>query len=236
MPYVSRDGALVFVPADASLAPDRVAVNFTSAGSKRSIAMLKQLGKGSSLHEAIETGGRGGSSSLDHDLAAPNRSDANVHAAPLRRAGGGQVVVAHKVGSIAPMHGADSDEGGETGAEGSVLVMPSPESREGAPPVEGDAPSNAARVSFAGGMHLHINTQSEQVSMAVWLARGYEDRLCKLLVDMCVAEGGVSQQAPMDMVGVLSCPPHSFGRHTSLLVSRACSILQELSLVWGCLS
>ena len=94
-----------------------------------------------------------------------------------------------------------SDEGGETGAGGgSVIVMPSPESHEGAPPVEGDAPSDTARVSFAGGMHLHINTQSEQVSMAVWLSRGYEDRLCKLLVDICVAEGEVSQQATMDMV------------------------------------
>ena len=67
-------------------------------------------------------------------------------------------------------------------------------------------------MSFAGGMHLHINTQAEQVSMAVWLSRGYEDRLCKLLVDMGVAEGEVS---PMDMVGVLSCPHNSFGRHSA---------------------
>ena len=46
---------------------------------------------------------------------------------------------------------------------------------------------------------------------------------------MCVIEGEVSQQAPMDMVGVLSCPPHSFGRHTALLVSRAGSILQAFA-------
>ena len=65
--------------------------------------------------------------------------------------------------------------------------------------------------------------------MAVWLSRGYEDRLCKLLVDMGVAEGEVSQQAPMDMVGVLSCPHNSFGRHTSLLVTRSGSILQAFA-------
>ena len=47
-------------------------------------------------------------------------------------------------------------------------------------------------MSFAGGVHLHINTQRQQVSMASWQARGYEDRLCKLLVDMCVTEEEVS--------------------------------------------
>ena len=81
-------------------------------------------------------------------------------------------------------------------------------------------------MSFAGGLHFHINTQAEQVSRASWFARGYEDRLCRLLVDMGVSEREVSPQAPMDMVGVLSCPPNSFGRHTSLLVTRAGSILQ----------
>ena len=33
----------------------------------------------------------------------------------------------------------------------------------------------------------------------------------------------------MDMMGVLSCPPNSFGRHTSLLVDRAGSILQAFA-------
>ena len=65
MPYVLRDGLLVFVPADASSVPDRVAVARASpsAGSKRSIAMLKELGKGQSLHES-RTGGGGGGSNL----------------------------------------------------------------------------------------------------------------------------------------------------------------------------
>ena len=127
------------------------------------------------------------------------------------------------------MHVPDADEEADGGVGAGAMpatTVPSHEGNEGAPPPEGDALSASSRVSFAGGMHLHINTQTEQVSRASWLARGYEDRLCKLLVDMGVAEREVSPQAPMDMVGVLSCPPNSFGRHTSLLVTRAGSILR----------
>ena len=68
--YVSRDGLLVFVPADASSVPDRVVVAGASAGSKRSIAMLEELGKGHSLHQVKTEGGRGGSSLLDNAMAA----------------------------------------------------------------------------------------------------------------------------------------------------------------------
>ena len=181
MPYVSRDGLLVFVPADASSVPDHVVVKSTSAGSKRSIAMLKELGKGPSLHDVMTTGGRGGSSSLDRALATPNNRDADAHAAPLRGAGGGEVAVSHsEVGILVHVPDADDDDGGGVGAgAGPATAMPSQEGHEGAPPSERDAPLATTRVSFAGGMHLHINTQTEQVSMASWLARGYEDRLCK---------------------------------------------------------
>ena len=124
-------------------------------------------------------------------------------------------------------HGADEEGDGEVGAGAMpVTSVPGHEGEGVVPPSEEGTPSASTRVSFAGGLHLHINTQAEQVSRASWFARGYEDRLCKLLVDMGVSEREVSPQAPMDMVGVLSCPPNSFGRHTSLLVTRAGSILQ----------
>ena len=90
MPYVSRDGRLVFVPADASLVSDRVDVARASVGSKRSIAMLGELGKGPSLQEPMPRGG-GGSSLLDRAAVALDDRDADVHAALPRAAGGGEI-------------------------------------------------------------------------------------------------------------------------------------------------
>ena len=180
MPYVSRDGLLVFVPADAPSVPDRVAVARASSGTKRSIAMLKELGKGPPVHEVMRTGGRGGSSLLDRDLAAPIHREVSGHSAISRSAWGGEVVVAPKVGNLAHVHGADDEDGGEVGAGGSPAA-PSLESQGGGPSADAGAPSESARVSFNGGMHFHVNSQAEQASMAVWLSRGYEERLCRLL-------------------------------------------------------
>ena len=178
MPYVSRDGLLVFVPADAPSVPDRVAVARASSGTKRSIAMLTELGKGPPVHEVMRTGGRGGSSLLDRDLAAPIHREVSGHAAISRSARGGEVVVAPKVGNLAHVHGADDEDGGEVGAGGSPAA-PSLESQGGGAPADAGAPSESARVSFNdnGGMHFRVNAQAEQVSMAVWLSRGYEERL-----------------------------------------------------------
>ena len=137
--------------------------------------MLRELGKGPPVHEVIRTGGRGGSSLLDRDLAAPIHREVNEHAASSRSARGGEVVVAHKVVNLAHVHGADDEDGGEVGAGGgTAAAMSSPESQGGEPLADAGAPSESARVSFTGGMHFHVNAQAEQVSMAVWLSRGYE--------------------------------------------------------------
>jgi hypothetical protein len=75
-----------------------------------------------------------------------------------------------------------------TGQKGQVVALPP----------EAVAPEASASVSFAGGVHLHINAQNEQASMTSWLPRGDEGWLCTLLVDMCVTEEEVSPRAPMD--------------------------------------
>ena len=141
----------------------------------------------------------------------------------------------YKVGIVVHVPDAGDDTGGGVGAGAMpATTMPSQEGYEGAPPPEGDAPLATSRVSFAGGMHIHINTQTGQVIMASWLARGYEDKLCRLLMKMGVTEREVSPRAPRNMVRVLSCPPNSFGRHTSLLVTRAGSIASLCSHVVAC--
>ena len=75
MPYVSRDGMLVFVPADALSISDRVVVPGTSAGSKRSIELLRELGKGTPLHEDRMRDGRGGPSAFESATVVSTVSD-----------------------------------------------------------------------------------------------------------------------------------------------------------------
>ena len=158
--------------------------------------------------------------------------DAPVRAGPWQPEvqGGVEVCANNVVGMGTHVLGADDDDDGAiVSGIAPITATQSHDGQEEAPPPEADAPEASTRVSFAGGVHLHINTQREQASMASWLTRGYEGRLCKLLVDMGVTEEEISTQAPMDMIGVLSCRPNSFGRHTSLLVDRAGSILQALA-------
>jgi hypothetical protein len=59
--------------------------------------MLKELGRGSSLQEVIRTGGRGGSSLLDRDLAAPIHREVDGRSVISRNARGKEFVVAHRV-------------------------------------------------------------------------------------------------------------------------------------------
>ena len=64
-----------------------------------------------------------------------------------------------------PDAGADVPGGAVLGVS-PVTTPSSYEGQEVAPPHEADAPEASASASFAGGVHLHINTQSGQASMA----------------------------------------------------------------------
>ena len=99
--------------------------------------------------------------------AALNSRHADAHAAYLRGAGGGRADSHREVGIVVHVPDVDNEADGGAGAGAMpATTMPSHEGHEGAPPSEGDAPSASTRMYFAGGMHLHINTQTEQVSRA----------------------------------------------------------------------
>ena len=229
MPYVSRDGRLVFVPADASSISDRSVILETLASRKRSIELLSGRGRSPHPHDGSQWDDRDGPSAFESAAIVSTVPEFAGHGAPAHSAACA-IVDASGVSTVAcaPNAAGDGPEGAAMGV-GSVAEPAGQRGQRVMPPPEAVAPEASQGVSFAGGVHLHINAQHEQASMASWLSRGYEGRLCTLLVDMCVTLEEVSPEAPMDMIGVLSCPPNSFGRHTALLVDRAGSILQALA-------
>ena len=91
---------------------------------------------------------------------------------------------------------AADDAGGGVGLGfGPATATPSQEGQEGAPPSEVDAPEATTRACLLLGECTSTSTLRDSrpaCCMASWQARGYEDRLCKLLVDMCVTEEEVS--------------------------------------------
>ena len=220
---------LVFVPADASSISDRSVILETLASRKRSIELLSEMGRSPHPHDGSEWDDRDRLSAIESAAIVSTVPEFAGHDA-LAHSAACAIVDASGVSTVAcaPNAVGDEPEGAATGV-GSVAEPAGQMGQRVMPPSEAVAPEASPSVSFAGGVHLHINAQHEQASMASWLSRGYEGRLCTLLVDMCVTLEEVSPEAPMDMIGVLSCPPNSFGRHTALLVDRAGSILQALA-------
>jgi hypothetical protein len=164
MPYVSRDGMLVFVPADASSISDRSVVLDTLASRKRSIELLSERGRGTSSHDGSKRDDRGGPSAIESVAAVSTAPELAGHGALAQSAVGAIVDATHSGGgtvACAPNADVDEPEGAVTGVSSDA----EPTGQKGqvvALPPEAVAPEASASVSFAGGVHLHINAQNPE--------------------------------------------------------------------------
>ena len=156
---------LVFVPANASSSLDRDVGSRTSSGSKRSIELLRELGSDAPLLQERAEG-------VEADRARASTSAGTISPSATVRAGhsqpevqGGVDICANNVVSMGTqvLEADDDDDGAIVSGTVPSTTPQSHDSQEEAPPPEADAPEASTRVSFAGGVHLHINTQREQV-------------------------------------------------------------------------